>query len=44
MAETATKQIDWLKDKRPEEHDRLTRAINQQRTKIGGDMPEMGGL
>ena len=40
MSETAAKQIAWLKDKRPEEEARLTRAINAHRTKIDGDMPE----
>lgn len=42
MNETAAKQIVWLLDKRPEEHARLYRAVNAQRTKVEGDMPEMG--
>lgn len=41
MKESAAKQIAWLKDKRPEEDARLTRAINAHRTKIDGDMPDL---
>lgn len=41
MDPSAAKQIAWLKDKRPEEDARLTRAINQHRTKIDGDMPDL---
>lgn len=44
MDPTAMKQIAWLKDKRPEEDGRLTRAINAHRTKIDGDMPEGDAL
>jgi hypothetical protein len=39
--EKARKQIDWLLDKRPEEHARLYRAVNAHRTKVDGDMPDM---
>lgn len=41
--ETATKQIEWLLSKRPEEHARLYRAVNAHRTKVDGDMPDMDG-
>lgn len=34
--------ITWLLQKRPEEHARLYRAVNQHRTKVDGDMPDLG--
>ncbi len=34
--------ITWLLAKRPEEHARLYRAVNQHRTKVDGDMPDLG--
>lgn len=40
-SETAAKQVTWLMEKRPEEHARLYRAVNQHRTKVEGDMPDM---
>ena len=39
-ADKARNQIAWLLEKRPEEHARLYRAVNQHRTKIDGDMPD----
>ncbi len=42
IGDKAAKQIAWLLDKRPEEHARLYKAVGAHRTKVDGDMPDMG--
>lgn len=41
-SDKAARAIAWLLAKRPEEHARLYRAVNAHRTKLHGDMPDMG--
>lgn len=42
VEEKAAKQIEWLLEKRPEEHARLGRAVDAHRARLAGDMPDTG--